>query len=182
MTKRGRPRKAGKRYPSGKLIPFDKGAGHVQERRERFGNHYTTALGRAFASGLLGDDAQAQARYSTAKRFSRLYGVYIEHGRYYGCPLGREERSTGSTGQMSGNREDQDWLFACMDALDQGKLRPWLDLLILEYYHDVDPPFLGRLLNKGRDPADKAMMARCIEALDAITPAVEVGRIRAVRS
>ncbi len=184
MARRGRKAKqAQKRYANGRIVPnrypqpaYDKGSEWVQQRRERFGEHYSSALGRAYASGLLGDDAQAKNRLDTGKRFSALYSVFIEQGRY-GCPLGREQRSTGTGDEIRGiaaSMDAQKWLFDAMDDLDRDNLRCWLDNLLSEEFHDRGPVFLDRLLMGGRDPYDRAVLAKCIEALDCIaTPAAE---------
>ncbi|SLK03885.1 hypothetical protein [Novosphingobium mathurense] len=184
MGRKGRPKKQGERYKCGKLRPtFDKGSERVQALRERYGEYYGSALGRAFKHGLLGSDATANVRFDAGKRFARLYSAMIERGRY-GCPLGRETLSAGSCGQISGNSfemDNQEWLFDAMNDLDNAGLRPWLDQLILDQYHDHGPPWLDRLLAGGRDPADRMVMKCALDALDVIAPAqVEIG-IRVVR-
>src|SRR5690606_6642415 len=101
MARRGRPRKAGKRTKAGALVRdsyampiYDHGTERAQARFKRFGTHGATALGRAYASGLLGDEQEASIRYDAGKRFSRLYSALIEQGRYR-CPLARERLSAG---------------------------------------------------------------------------------------
>lgn len=171
---RGRPRKSGARYKSGKLRPvFDKGTERVQALRDRFGANYTTALGRAFEAGLLGEGNEAKTRLDVGNRFSRLYSALIQRGRYT-CPLGKETRSTGSGGENTGTaheQENENWLKDAMSTLDREGLRPWLDQLILDAYHDKDPPWLARLLSGGDHPADVMILDAAVKALDAIAPA-----------
>lgn len=62
MGRAGRKRKDGKREPNGRLqrvSGFDKGSDWVQAQRARYGEHYSTALGRAYAAGLLGEESEA---------------------------------------------------------------------------------------------------------------------------
>lgn len=188
MSRRGRKTKAGKRTPSGALRrdnyptpKHNKGSPWVQAMRERYGVHYNTALGRAYAGRLLGDEDVARIRYDTGKRFFRLYSAIIAIG-VYACPLGKETLSGGSTGQIEGNpraREDQDWLFGAMDAMDHTGSRPYFDQLISIHHVDQGPPWLDRILSGGNHPADLAILKAALTALDAITPAIKQGRILA---
>lgn len=173
-----RASKAGRRTKSGRL-KRDNYAGPkivqpsewVAAQRARFGEHYSSALGRAFASGLLGDGQIAKDRLDAGKRFSRLYSAIIDT-RPYGCPLGREQRSLGGSGanfDMERAQSDQDWLFAAMKRV--GHLRPWLDAMVSKEYTDAGPVWLTRLLMGGKDPYDRAMLKHCTDALDAIAPA-----------
>lgn len=188
MARRGRKAKANqKRYLNGRIKPdnypvpiYDKGTERVQEQRQRYGEHYNSALGRAYAAGLLGDEECAKPRLDTAKRFSALYSVFIEHGRYTPA-IARERRSLDATGEIRGiaaSMEAQTWLFDAMNALDADSLRPWFDQLVADEFHDCGPVWLDRLLMGGKDPYDKAMLAKCIEALDCIAPRAPVRKIR----
>lgn len=190
MVGKGRPRKNGKRERNGRLqrdsyaVNLVKGSEWVQGMTERYGQDYGSALGRAYASGLLGEGNEAKVRYDAGKRFSRLYSALIEQGRY-GCPLGRETRSTGSAVAIMAHPravEDQDWLFAAMNALDSLGLRPWLDQLILDAYHDRGPYWLDAMLGGGKHPADVEVLKTAIRALDAIAPETPAVRIVAIRT
>lgn len=190
MARRGRPRKAGKRKENGKLerdnyaVPaYDHGTERAQERFRRFGTHGATALGRAYASGLLGDEQEASIRYDAGKRFSRLYSALIEQGRYR-CPLARERLSAGVVVHFTGHRQDeadQAWLFEAMDRLDHAGLRPWLDQLVLELYADQGPYWLDAILDGGRDPVDRMVLKWAVAALDMIAPETKAMGIRVVR-
>lgn len=186
--KAGRKSKGGQRTKSGALkrnnypAPvYDRGSDRIRASREKFGEHYNSPLGRAYVSGLLGDEATAKNRLDAGKRFARLYNALIEQRRY-GCPLGRELRSMGSVGEISGMEacmRTQQWLFDAMTDLDRDHLRPWLDQMLSSEYHDHGPVWVDRLIMGGRDPYDRAMLSNALKALDIIAPALPQPRIRA---
>ena len=87
MARTGRKRAPGrKRLPNGRqsragvVQLFDRGSEWVQKMREKYGQDYSSALGRAYAAGLLGDDDIGKMRYddekmaaaATRKRFARF--------------------------------------------------------------------------------------------------------------
>lgn len=176
MARPGRKRKAGPRTKGGRLkqdgYPYpkrDKGSEWVQARRSRFGEHYGSALGRAYAAGLLGDEAEARIRLDVGKKFARLYSRFIEVRRYT-CPLGRDVPAHSVTLAPDPMRakQDQDWLFDAMVKLDDDGARPWLDQLLSEAFTDTGPAWLERLLGDGKHPADAMVLKAAIRALDAI--------------
>ena len=63
------------RLTSGK-ITFDKHSERVQAMRDRFGEHHGSAIGRAYASGLLGEETIARVRYDAGKRFQRPWNRF----------------------------------------------------------------------------------------------------------
>lgn len=165
---RGRKRKAGDRYPGGKLRPaYDHGSEWVQARTARFGVHYNTALGRAYAAGLLGDDADD--RYQGGKKFARVYQRMFG-GEVYRCPLDDTPRGANDDAGPVMSTHDRDWMFAAMDSLDVAGVRPYLDQLISRLHTDHGPPWLDRLLAKGRDPCDRMLLAAACKALDIVSP------------
>ena len=181
MAKAGRKRKQGKRYPGGKRVPdlrVIKGNDRAEERKQDYGTHATTALGRAYVKGLLGDGVEAEARYTAAKRFMRIAG-HLFPGSGYRCALDNSPRGRIAASEDNHERDlhDQQWFMDRSAALETARLRPALNLLILDLYHDYDPPFLHRLLKGGKDPIDRAMLARCIKALDIIAPEQDRPRI-----
>jgi hypothetical protein len=170
MARKGRPRKEGHRHKCGKLrAVHDKGTDRIKAMKDRYGTHYNSALGRAFASDLLGDTAQE--RYQGAKRFMRIYARVIG-GQAYRCPLDQTPRGSESIDFTitEQDRRDHDWLHAAMNSLDVAGLRPWLDQLISPIYIDADPPWLSRLLHGRRDPADTMVLNAAIKALDILAP------------
>lgn len=185
---KGRKSKPGARTKSGALkrnnYPqpvYDRGSDRIKAQRDKYGENYNSPIGRAYAGGLLGDEATAMNRLQGGKRFARVYGSLIEQGRY-GCPLGRELRLAGSTSEVTGMEacmRTQEWLFEAMRDLDAEQMRPWLDQMLASEYHDQGPVWLDRLLMGGRDPYDRAMLNNAIKALDTIAPPMPVNRIRA---
>lgn len=175
MGRKGRPSKPGKRHACGKRVQdvtFDKGSDWVQAQRAKYQTHYNTALGRAYAGGLLGDDqSQADDRYIGGKRFARVYNRIIG-GETYRCPLDRTPR--GSLTELESTEQDQsdrDWLWAAMDSLDNAGARPWLDQLLTREHTDHGPAWLDRLLAGHKDPADRMVLKAALAALDVVAPA-----------
>lgn len=170
---RGRPRKSGKRHPGGKLVQverFDRGSDWVQGQQAKYQTHYNSALGRAYAGHLLGDEAEAQDRYMGGKRFARIYNRVIG-GETYRCPLDRTPRgSETETEARENDQRDHDWLFAAMRSLDDGGLRMWLDQLLTRAHTDDGPAWLTRLLDGGRDPCDLVILKAALKALDIVAP------------
>lgn len=185
MARKGRPRKSNaKRHPNGRLvheISIVKGSEWVQAQQAKYQTHYSTALGRAYAAGKLGEDESALDRYQGGKRFARVYNRVIG-GETYRCPLDRTPR--GSLGEIEASEQEQwdhDWLFEAMAALDNAGLRPWLDQLLTRAHTDHGPPWLDRLLEGGKDPADAMVLKVALNALDVVAPVRKDIGIRAVR-
>ena len=150
MGRRGRPSNPGKRYPGGKrvaAVTHDKGSEWVQSQRAKFREHYNTALGRAYAAGLLGDDQDvAMDRYQGGKRFARVYNR-VCGGETYRCPLDRTPRGSESKLEAIEYAElDRNWLFSAIEAMDVAGCRPWLDQLLARAHTDTGPDWLDRLL------------------------------------
>lgn len=170
MAKRGRPRKQGERHKCGKLkTAYDRGTDRIRALRDRYDVHYSTALGRAYKAGLLGDTADD--RYQGAKRFMRVYSKVIG-GQAYRCPLDQTPRGSETIDFTitEQDQRDHDWLHAAMNSLDVAGVRPYLDQLIHDTYHDHDPPWLARLLKNGKSPADLMVLKAAIQALDILSP------------
>ncbi|WP_260927396.1 hypothetical protein [Novosphingobium sp. 9] len=189
MGRKGRPSKAGKREKNGRRqrssagfeLAYDKGSEWVQARRAKYGTHYNTALGRAFAAGLLADDeALALDRYQAGKRFARLYNRVVG-GATYRCALDRSPRGAANVApdldRLEHDLRDQEWLFAAMASLDTAGCRPYFDQLITSLHTDHGPPWLDRLLDGGSDPLDKVLLDAAISALDILAPARRQGVI-----
>lgn len=170
---RGRPRKQGKRERNGRIersVIYDKGSDRIQAMRDRYGEHYSSALGRLYATGFLGEGEQAKDRLDAGKRFARLYTRIIDT-RPYRCALNTAPR--GNVSDFADNERDQSdqaWLFNAMADLDTKLLRPWLDQLISKEFTDAGPVWATRLLMGGKDPYDKTMLGNALKALDVIAP------------
>lgn len=185
MARKGRPRKSNaKRHPNGRLVhevSIVKGSEWVQAQQAKYQTHYSTALGRAYAGGLLGGEGIALDRYQGGKRFARVYNRVCQ-GETYRCPLDRTPRGCETETEASDNNQrDHDWLFAVMASLDDGGLRPWLDQLLARGHTDHGPHWLDRLLNGGKYPADLMIMDAALLALDVVAPVRKDIGIRAVR-
>jgi len=187
MGRKGRPQKPGKRKSGRPVVDrsFDRGSEWVQRQRDRYGEHYGSAIGRAYAAGLLGDGSQAKDRFDAAKRFSRAYMRIISQDRYR-CALDRTPRGNLaidlSPEANAFELEEQAWLFEAMNTLDQTGTRPFFDQLISSLHADKGPYWLDALLGGGRHPADRMVLDAALKAIDAITPRRAVGVIRVVRT
>lgn len=193
MTKRGRPRKAGRRTDKGRLernnypVPiYDRGSEWVQAMRLKYGEHYGWAMGRAYAAGLLGEGNDAKNRLDAAKRFVRLYQRFIG-GVAYTCPLDDSVRG-GNVVHLDvpdHQKDDHQWLFAAMDAMDVSGCRPYFDQLISSLFIDSGPYWLDNILAVRVDmerkkpdsfrvrfaaSPDQAILNAAIRALDIIAP------------
>jgi hypothetical protein len=169
---RGRPRKSGNRTKSGQLSRAgkparDKGTDRIAAQIERYGGHYCTAIGRAYAAGLLGEGQEAQDRYQAGKRFARLYTRLIAPS--YRCPL-NDTPQGGGTPDHERDQADQDWLFDMGDKLNRAGLRPWFDQLTGDQHHDTGPRWLDNLLDGKTHPGDVMVLEAAIAGLDLISP------------
>lgn len=196
---KGRKRKAGKRTPSGQLsragrstLP-NRPSEWVQARRAMFGSHYNTALGRAYASGLLGEGQDGKTRLDAGNRFVLRYSK-VFGANAYSCPLDRTPRGTNDNTDTARDRHQQAWLFATMDRLDALGLRPWLDQLIHRNYTDAGPHWLDALLAarwnahkthwragepQGKD-SDLRLLEAALKALDCISGSADGDEAKAV--
>lgn len=182
MARPGRKRKQGvKRTPTGRISragqrdhSFDRGSEWVQSMRAKYGEHYNSALGRAFVHGLLGEGQEANDRYAEAKRFGRLYARLIDQDRYR-CALDRTPRGNLAVAvdldQLEWEQDQQRWLMDAIDKIDATGCRPFFDQLLGAAYTDRGPYWLDNLLNGGKHPADVAVLNAALLALDAIVPA-----------
>jgi hypothetical protein len=205
----GRPRKSGKRFKCGKLRApeqrLERPSAWVAAQYARFGVHYCWALGRAYASGLLGDGAEALNRYQAAKRFVRLYQRFFG-GAAYACPLDDSPRGENVVSlDVSEHQEnDRRWLAAAMDSMDVSGCRPYFDQLISAVNVDRGPHLLDAMIavgdfNEGLSainaerrkdgkaplvrqsvhPLDQMVLAAALQALDMIAPQPRPARILA---
>lgn len=166
---KGRKRKQGKRTPAGQLSRAGqraKPSDWVQAQQDRFGNHYGSALGRAYASGLLGEGNEAKARYDAGKKFTLRY-TRTFGGDSYTCPLG-DRSGSNDNHDPERDRHQQEWLFEMMNKLDHAGVRPYLDQLLSSLYVDTGPYWLTDLLAGKRHPADVMVLNAAIKALDII--------------
>lgn len=173
-SKAGRKRKDGKRTESGQLSRAGRNvqpSEWVAKRRARFGEYYNSALGRVYASGLLGDGNEAKERYDTSRKFAALYRRLIGRDRYR-CALDTSPRgSTGddlSDARAEKEAHDTEWLLEAMRKMDATGCRPFFDQLICHTFTDYGPPWADRLLDGPKDRRDTMVLDAAIMAIDAM--------------
>jgi hypothetical protein len=172
--RRGRPRKTGKRELSGRLQrdgsgpARDYGSEWVQARREKYGAHYNSAIGRAFVAGLLGVDQIAQDRLQAGKKFARAYARFIEQDRYR-CPLNDAPRG-GWDIEPENALDAQLWLFKAINRITHDADRKYLDELLASRFADNGPYWLDMILAGDKHSVYRSKLACAIAALDAIAP------------
>jgi hypothetical protein len=74
MARRGRPSKPGQRNKSGRLIAkpkYDKGSERAEWKQLTYGTDGSDAIGRAYATGLLGE--HGQTLLATGRAIARTY-------------------------------------------------------------------------------------------------------------
>ncbi len=179
---KGRKRKNVKREPNGRKSrkgeprnAIDRGSDWAQARIARFGTYYNSAIGRAFAAGLLGDGNEAKDRYDKARKFSALYGAVIGRDRYR-CALNDSPRGSSERIQtfedVQREAEDQNWLIVNAARIDLTGCRPFFDQLISGLYTDYGPSWLDAILDaKNPDRRDTIVLDAALRAIDAIKPA-----------
>ena len=172
MPRQGRPRKAGKRKPNGRLIPaltFDKGTERAQAMRVFYGTDCADALGRAYRAGLLGKGDDAKQLLDTGRRIANAYWQAYSTGSYK-CPLGGS--NSGAIVSLDSERvkRREDWLKKCLRAVEAMGNRRQFDQLVVDINPDCGPPWLDRLIAYKRDGVeakveDIAARHRAIKAL-----------------
>lgn len=174
MARVGRKRKQGARTKTGRLSRagaerFDRGSDWVQSMRDKFGEYYNSALGRAFAVGLLGEGNEAKDRLDKARKFVALYGAVIGKDRYR-CALDTSPRG-GVLAHIANERDvdDQEWLIVNAKRIDDSGCRPFFDQLTSSLFTDTGPPWLDRLIWEDRtEPRDNMLMDAALKGIDAI--------------
>jgi hypothetical protein len=160
---RGRPRKAGKRHPSGQLVRTpanDKGNAFVQARKEAFHvfqggkaeQQLSDAIGRVWAAGLLdGAEYDPAILRDIGRRYGSLY--WTEYAEV-AVRMGSLEPQSKGTG--SGSWEDpKGEFFATLDALAMSAGREAYDamhkLCVDEWWFpDAQAGWIDRLINTAR--------------------------------
>jgi hypothetical protein len=179
--RRGRPSKSGRRTASGRLVRAEtpesaKPSEWVKARFDRFGSHYCWALGRAYASGLLGEGNEAKDRLDSAGKFVTLYQRYYG-GSAYSCPLDQTPRSSYVSDYDPERQEpEREWIRAALRAVEASGGMPFFEQLITRLHIDAGPAWLDRLLDGPRHSADKMVLDAALKALDAIPGSAKTQR------
>lgn len=190
---KGRPRRAGKRHPSGQLVRTpanDKGNVFVQARSEAFeifhdgkaSQQLSDAIGRAWAAGLLdGAEYDPAILRDAGRRYGSLY--WTEYGEVAVRMGSLEPRSKGTGG--GGWNDPNGERFAALDSLAMSAGRAGYDamhkLCVDEWWFpDTQASWIDRLINTARVNAkqpvcgmleiegDRAKLRLAIEALIAM--------------
>lgn len=185
MAAKGRKRKAGLRTKSGRLsrsaeATWDRGTERTQAMREKFGEYHNTALGRAYAMGLLGEGNEAKDRLDKARRFVALYGAVYDK-RPYRCALDTSPRGGVMHWENENEADHQEWLLVNSKRIDESGCRPFFDQLTSDLFTDQGPPWLDRLIWDGNeDHRDRMILDAALKGIDAIGP-VKRRAVNAIR-
>lgn len=155
---KGRTRKQGKRTKSGRLsragvTAFDHGTERAQAMMALYGHDGCDAIGRAWRSGLLGEDASAKAMLDTARQISNIYWSAYATGRIT-CTLG--DRTFGSVADICPDkaRQREEWMTGALDSVKRlgWPQRRFFDQLCIDVNPDHGPAWLDRLCFAHRAP------------------------------
>jgi len=143
----------------------DAGTEAAQRKRELYGTDGSDAIGRAYRSGLLGDDGQRLLQ--TGRSINRAY--WAAYGQY---------GLTSSIGDKTGPANDDDnslarekWLNATIREIDKmGRShRKAFDELCLDFYPDHGPVWLDLLIAKQPRAEHWSKLAMALEVLDGLS-------------
>ncbi|MGR4893356.1 hypothetical protein ACIPPQ_20215 [Sphingopyxis sp. LARHCG72] len=163
MARAGRKRKEGRRDAKGKLRPIimpDRGNDRTAAKREAFGTDGGDAIGRAYRSGLLGENGQRLMQ--TARSFHRAYWPMFGVGQI-GCTLGDR-----SGGDGDGDIDREQWVVKTVQRVDaMGRdHRKAFDELVLDFWPDYGPHWLDALIAKQDCETSKAKLDLAIKVLN----------------
>lgn len=185
MAKRGRPKKMGKRTPSGQLsrakpreVVFDQGTKRTQDKTSVYGADGSDAIGRAYVMGLLGDNAQELK--ALARKVWRAYWPMMQVGREKSC-LGLDVHGMAANDDLLDRDERQHKidrerkLTDTLRMLDRmgNQYRRAFDQLVIDINPDCGPDWLDALIwckkhNRPATLAHEQTLARAIKALEAV--------------
>lgn len=198
---RGRPSRSGKRHPGGKRVQpkqpsVIQPSAWVAAQVKRYGQHYCWALGRAYASGLLGHGEEAKDRLQGAIKFVRLSNLFFG-GEFYTCPLDDSPRG-GNVVDLTipeHQEHNRDWLRKASTSMENAGVRPYMEQLVTRAHTDSGPVWLDRMLDvilwneelpklnaqlreigkeplgrKQYDPRDQSLLKAAIKGLDIVAP------------
>lgn len=173
---RGRKRKACRREPNGKpsrkgvpRLTIDKGTERLQLKQEEYGTEGTDAIGRAFASGLLGEDGNILKDH--ARKIFKAYWPMLEVGRY-NCTLNDRSGRSNDNFDPEAIKAREKWLNEQLRIADRiGRTqRKLFDQLVINPNPDYGPAWLDSLIwhkarNKPFPASDHAALNMAIEVL-----------------
>ena len=147
-------------------IRRDAGTDATQAKRAAYGTDGSDSLGRAYRSGLLGNDGQRLLQ--TGRSIHRAYwSMFGSNG--ITCTLGTKNGG----GNHDGNIEREKWLTHTMREIDRmGRAhRKAFDDLVLDFHPDYGPDWMDRIIAKRHDApvADWSQLAKALDVLDQLS-------------
>lgn len=136
----------------------DAGTEAAQRKRELYGTDGSDAIGRAYRSGLLGEDGQSYLR--SARAFNRSYVAVFGRPKA-GCTL-----APRSGGGRDVSLETKDWVIRKRRIIDRmgAERKQAFDELCLHEYPDNGPAWLDQILLSNERIAynvGRLKMSRC---------------------
>ncbi|MGQ3286156.1 hypothetical protein [Sphingopyxis sp.] len=138
----------------------DRGNDRTAAKRDKFGTDGGDAIGRAYRSGLLGEDGQRLMQ--TARSFHRAYWPMFGIGQI-GCTLG--DRSGGGG---DGSLDRERWVVKTVqrvDAMGRDHRRAF-DELVLDFNPDYGPLWLDTLIAKQSCANSQAKLGLALRVLN----------------
>jgi hypothetical protein len=179
MARAGRKRKNVNREPNGRRsrkgemrVTFDQGTSRAQLKMGQYGTQGADPIGRAWAMGLLGEDADALR--DTARRIFSAYWPMLAVGPY-SCTLA--DKTSGGTNDNYDSeaiKRREDWLartLITVDKMDTHRaIRAAFDDLIIDHHPDFGPKWLDSLIwhkahGKVAPTRDIAMLEKALMGL-----------------
>lgn len=170
MANRGRPRKAGKRTKSGRLVAelrIVKGNDRAEERKAAYGTFGGDCLGRAYVKGLLGEGQLGKDRLDIARKYARIYTrVFV---RPYRCALNDNPRGQSNADESDFEQSAEQWMrdnLALIDPADG----PYFDQLVLPVSPLDDPHWLSALIagDEGHNRCFRQILNAALRGIDAL--------------
>ena len=171
MARAGRKRKDGRRDAKGKLRPIimpDRGNDRTAAKRERFGTDGADAIGRAYRSGLLGDEQEGKPLLDAARNFKK---AHKKSGVTVGDPQCALNQSRGGSmyvdpdPQSTRRREQRmfDSLWAAGPRASMAS-NAFYGLVVAEH-PDSGPGWLDRLILGGATDEDREQLDAAVSTL-----------------
>lgn len=143
----------------------DAGTDAAQAKRAAYGTDGCDAIGRAYRSGLLGDDGQRLLQ--TGRSINRAY--WAAYGQYgLSCTLGNR---TGPANDDDNGLARERWLTATIREIDAmgREHRKAFDELVLDFHPDHGPQWLDLLIAKRPTANSWGKLAKALEVLDELS-------------
>lgn len=146
-------------------IRRDAGTDAAQAKRAAYGTDGCDAIGRAYRSGLLGEDGQRLLQ--TGRSINRAY--WAAYGQYgLTSPLGNR---MGAANDDDNGLAREKWLNATIRDIDRmgREHRRAFDELCIDFHPDHGPGWLDLLIAKQATAASWGKLAKALEVLDELS-------------